>query len=59
MRQSIRCQGEGRVHEERLLARSFHQSHINYYVDTKSLHSINWGFADLRPSAVPSESDNL
>lgn len=54
MRRCVHCQGEGRIYEARPLARSFHQSHINYFVDTKSLHSINWCFADLRPSAAPS-----
>lgn len=54
MQRCVHCQGEGRIYEERPLARSFHQSHINYFVDTKSLHSINWCFADLRPSAAPS-----
>lgn len=39
MRRSVGCQGEGRVHEERLLARSFHPSHINYFVDTKKAHA--------------------
>lgn len=51
MRRCVRCQAEGRVHPEPLLARSFHRSHINYFVDT----TINWRAADLRPSAAKRE----
>lgn len=39
------------MHPEPLLARSFHRSHINYFVDT----TINWRAADLRPSAAKRE----